>query len=42
VIIDGIENKETGCRALLFSEETTTDERKTMMEWIGPEARGNA
>jgi RNA 3'-terminal phosphate cyclase len=38
VIVDGIENKETGLRALLFNENATSDERKTIMEWIGPEA----
>lgn len=38
VIVDGIENKETGLRSLQFNEAATTDDRKTIMAWIGPEA----
>ena len=37
-IIDGKENKETGKRAFVFNENITASERKTLVEWIGPEA----
>lgn len=37
-IIDGKENKETGKRAFVFNENITANERKTLVEWIGPEA----
>lgn len=39
IIIDGKEDAETRKRAFVFNEAVTTDERKSLIEWISPEAR---